>query len=311
MKEKTVRAVITGATGMIGISLVRQCLEEGMTVYAVVRPGSVHLGRLAAHPHLHAVPCELGELSGLPEKIGKPCRYFFHLGWANTGRERNKTEEGQNINIAYETEAVRAAAALSCTRFIGAGSQAEYGPKDLPVISPDTPAEPTEFYGKAKLAAMQAGRKTADALHVDFLWARIFSTYGPNDKPTTMISENIRRMLRGEETAYTPAVQRWDYLYVDDMAKAILLIGEKGKAGSIYCLGSGQGRPLKEFIRIMTEAVDPTIVPGIGRKPYPPGKVRNLCADISSLQADTGFTPCVSFEEGIRKTVEEIRRTMP
>ncbi|MBD8950602.1 MAG: hypothetical protein EGR94_12265 [Blautia obeum] len=43
--------------------------------------------------------------------------------------------------------------------------------------------------------------------------------------------------------------------------------------------------------------------PGIGARPYPPGAVRNLCADIDSLTKDTGFVPEYTFEEGIKETL--------
>ena len=312
LKDK--RIVITGATGMIGVSMTRQALMSGAEVYAVIRPGSKNAGRLDElkdkYDGFHLVECELDSLEELPGLIPKRelCDIFYHLGWANTGKNRNASPEAQNINVEYTVNAVDAAAALGCKHFVGAGSQAEYGPKDIEKIGPETSCEPTEFYGVAKLAAKEAAAKEAAAKGIGFSWARIFSTYGPNDKLTTMISENIARMIRGEPTEYTAATQMWDYLYVDDMARAFLLVGTNGKDGKVYCLGSGEGRPLREYIEIMTKAVDPSIEPGIGKKPYPPGKVRNLCADISSLTMDTGFLPNVPFEEGIRYTIEDMKK---
>lgn len=345
LKDK--RIVITGATGMIGVSMTRQALMSGAEVYAVIRPASKNAGRLDElkdkYDGFHLVECELDSLEELPGHIknsnnvkqrkkcqGNPetgkcegtdglnqetdvankelCDIFYHLGWANTGKNRNVSPEAQNINVEYTVNAVDAAAALGCKHFVGAGSQAEYGPKDIEKIGPETSCEPTEFYGVAKLAAKEAAAKEAAAKGIGFSWARIFSTYGPNDKLTTMISENIARMIRGEPTEYTAATQMWDYLYVDDMARAFLLVGTNGKDGKVYCLGSGEGRPLREYIEIMTKAVDPSIEPGIGKKPYPPGKVRNLCADISSLTMDTGFLPNVPFEEGIRYTIEDMKK---
>ena len=58
----------------------------------------------------------------------------------------------------------------------------------------------------------------------------------------------------------------------------------------------------------MRDAVDPGIVPGIGRREYPAGAVMNLCADIRTLTEDTGFVPEYSFEEGVLETAEWLRR---
>ncbi|HUM82688.1 MAG TPA: NAD(P)-dependent oxidoreductase [Lachnospiraceae bacterium] len=296
------KAIITGATGMLGLTLAFEALRKGDEVYAVIRPDSVRKGRLTENEHLHIVPCDLAEMKNLPNLIPRGKGVFYHMGWANTGRFRNRTEEGQNINVAFEEDAVRAAAAIGCTKFIGAGSQAEYGPKEDMKIGPLTPAEPVEFYGMAKLKAMEKGKKLSEELGMPFIWMRIFSTYGPYDKSTSMIAESLGKLLRGEPTAFTPATQIWDYLYSEDAARAFYLAGEKGRSGAVYCVGSGCGRPLREFIEIMCKTVDPKAVPGIGKKPFPPGKVRNLTADITSLTADTGFVPQVSFEEGIAKT---------
>lgn len=264
------RAIVTGATGMLGLALVKELLTHDYEVYAVIRPDSLRMERLEL-PELeagllHIVPCPLSEMSRLPAMIPQGNGVFFHMAWANTGKYRNKNPEAQNINVEYERSAVRAASDIGCRVFVGAGSQAEYGPKDLPLIGPDTPAEPTEYYGIAKLAAMKEGLKEARMSGISFIWMRIFSTYGPFDKATSMISESIVKMLKGEPAEFTPATQIWDYLYSEDAARAFYLAGERGKKEAVYCLGSGKGRPLKEYIQIMTEAVDPSIVPGIGKK---------------------------------------------
>ena len=80
------------------------------------------------------------------------------------------------------------------------------------------------------------------------------------------------------------------------------LIGEKGRDGAVYCVGSGRARPLREYIMQMAELTGADL-PGIGARPYPPGAVWNLCADIESLTKDTGFVPEYTFEEGIKETL--------
>jgi nucleoside-diphosphate-sugar epimerase len=155
------RIVVTGATSMIGAALIEECLRHGVEVYALVRAASPKRCRLEAltqdHPEwqgfLHLVECPLEELETLPDKIKKPCDTFYHIAWGSTGSERNRSTELQSRNITYTLQAVQAACSLGCGRFIGTGSQAEYGPMNVEKISPDSPTHPTTPYGAAKLSA--------------------------------------------------------------------------------------------------------------------------------------------------------------
>ena len=300
------RIVVTGATSMIGVALIEECLRHDIEIYAVVRSSSGKAGRLPLSEKIHLTDCSLEDLSDLPGRIPGGCDTFYHIAWGNTGEARNKSTELQSRNIFYTLQAVRAAAELGCRRFIGAGSQAEYGPMDVEKISPDSPVNPSTPYGASKLAAGHLAGMLCRELGMECIWPRIFSVYGKYEKETTMVAYGLRKMLAGEPTEFTPAMQRWDYLYSRDAGRAFYLIGEKGKGGSVYCVGSGQARPLKEYIEEMA-ALTGAGKPGIGAKPYPPGAVMNLCADIGTLTGDTGFIPEYTFEQGIRETIEWIK----
>ena len=291
---------------MIGVALIEECLRHDIEIYAVVRSSSGKAGRLPLSEKIHLTDCSLEDLSDLPGRIPGGCDTFYHIAWGNTGEARNKSTELQSRNIFYTLQAVRAAAELGCRRFIGAGSQAEYGPMDVEKISPDSPVNPSTPYGASKLAAGHLAGMLCRELGMECIWPRIFSVYGKYEKETTMVASGLRKMLAGEPTEFTPAMQRWDYLYSKDAGRAFYLIGEKGKGGSVYCVGSGQARPLKEYIEEMA-ALTGAGKPGIGAKPYPPGAVMNLCADIGTLTGDTGFIPEYTFEQGIRETIEWIK----
>ena len=115
---------------------------------------------------------------------------------------------------------------------------------------------------------------------------------------------SIKNMLNGQEMKYTKAEQIWDYLYAEDCAKVFYLIGEKGKNNSVYCIGSGVGKPLHEYIVEMKNQVNPNIELKFGEIPYSKNQVMYLVADITSLTEDTGFEPEISFEEGIKRTIK-------
>lgn len=297
--------IVTGATSMIGVALIQALVKHrgAERIYAVVRRSSSKIDRLPRDPRVAVIECDIDEYERLPELIEDSCDVFYHFAWKSTGRRevRNTTIVQQEQNIRFALDALAAAKALGCTKFIGAGSQAEFGPLDLRKISPDSPADPIEAYGIAKLAAGKLVRMQAKLWGMDCLWARIFSVYGKFDQPTTMISSTLRKLLDGKIPEFTPAEQRWDYLNEKDAGEAFYLIGERAHGNKVYCLGSGQARSLKEYIEEMRDMIDPTRALGFGKLPYPQHPVMNLCADISALQKDTKWGgPSVSFAAGIK-----------
>lgn len=294
------RVIITGPTGAIGMALIQKCIEMGMEVTAVCRRGSARIARIPVSDRVKVVECSLDEMKKLPELLENRYDVFFHFAWACTaGAGRNDTE-AQAQNIRYTMDAVEAAAKLGCECFIGAGSQAEFGRVEGKLTA-DTPVFPESGYGIAKLCAGQLSRLRCGQLGIRHIWFRVLSVYGRYDGEQTMILSSIREMLRGESPEYTPAEQMWDYLYSEDAALAFYLAAEKGRDGAVYCLGSGQARPLREYIEIMRDEIAPDLTLKLGAKPYAEKQVMYLCADISALQEDTGFVPQVGFREGIRE----------
>lgn len=301
-------AVVTGPTGAIGIALCEKLLRENVTVYAVCRPGSSRIKDLPKATAIHVVECDAKELATLPQKMeGVSVDAFFHFAWAHTIGQGRNDMPAQIENIQSTIDAVRAAKALGCQVFLGAGSQAEYGRVEG-LLKSDTPAFPENGYGMAKLCAGQMSRVEAKALDIDHVWVRILSVYGPHDGPMTMISGTIRKLLAGERPALTAGIQRWDYLYAGDAADAFYLAACHGRNGAVYPLGSGQALPLKDYIIQMRDAIDPALPLGLGEVPYGPLQVMHLQADISALQADTGFAPKTPFAEGIRRTMDWVKR---
>ena len=301
------KIIITGATGMIGTAVIREYLKhDTKAIYAVVRPGSKNISRIPKDERIRIVECEISDYSSLKDRICEQCDVFFHFAWDGTGANKGKSTKGQALNIVYTLDALQSAHELCCGKFIGSGSQAEYGILDLESINEESPARPVIPYGIAKLAAGQLSLAEAKKLDMNCFWVRIFSAYGLYDKPTTMISNAIAKFRAGEKMSFTPAEQRWDYLYCDDAARAFYAIAEKSEGQKVYCLGSGKPRMLKEYIYAMRDIINPDVEPGIGEIPYKGNEVMNLCADITRLKTDTGWEPQVSFEDGIRKMLSHL-----
>ena len=303
-------AVVTGPTGAIGRALLERLAEENIDVYPVIRPGSSRTAGLSATHGIHPVVCDVSALSSLPELIPGGIDAFFHLAWTGTTGERRNDMLVQSDNIRYTVEACRAAKALDCKVFVGAGSQAEYGRVNGPLRA-DTPCFPENGYGMAKLCAGQMSRAECAALGIDHIWPRILSVYGPWDGKQSLISSAVAAFLAGGRLAATEGTQLWDYLYSGDAAEALLAIARRGRNGAVYPLGSGQARPLRDYILELRDAVGPDLEVGFGEIPFTPLQVMHLEADITALREDTGFCPGTDFRTGIQKTIQWMRSLKP
>lgn len=293
--------IITGPTGAIGIALINKCISEGIYVSAVCHKGSKRITDVPKSEYVDIVECNLDEMCNLPDLLpDRDYDTFIHLAWDCTFGESRNNVDAQITNIRYTIDAVEAAHKLGCGRFIGAGSQAEYGRVDK-ALTADTPTFPENGYGIAKLCAGQLSRLRCEQLGIDHIWTRILSVYGPCDGQNTLVSSLVRRIREHEHVACTPGTQIWDYIYSADAAEAIFLLMQKGIPGKTYVLGSGEAHPLKEYIEKIKNAIDTEAEIGYGEIQFGPLQVMHLEADISDLRNDTGFEPKVSFEEGIDK----------
>ena len=294
-------AVITGCTGEIGNALVRLLLAQGWEVHAVCRPNSRRSRFLLQADRLRILECDLFDLASAAQALPEKCGVFFHLGWhASYGAER-LDPYGQARNILAALDAVNLAAKLGCSVFVGAGSQAQYGDTEE-TLTPETSMRPSTAYGAAKLCAEQMTRELCATKGIRHVWGRVVSVYGPCDGPHTLITYLMRTQLRGEEAILTPCGQYWDFLYAEDTARAFLSMAESGKDGQPYCVASGSCRPLHEYMHDFQHVLGGKAKLHIGGKSYTPNQRMRLCADISTLRADTGFAPLVPFLEGIERT---------
>lgn len=304
------KVILTGGTGMLGIALIQLFMQKNIEVLVIVRPNSKRRNALPVSEYVKVIECDLKDLLQLKEQITDTYDAFFHFAWDGTFGESRNDVQLQNQNVKAALDAVELAKAVGCTTFLGAGSQAEYGRVDGIKLGPDTPVRPETGYGIGKLCAGQMSRILCQQLGMKHIWVRILSTYGPHDGLHTMVMSGIIKMLNQERPQYTKGEQMWDYLYCEDAARAFYLAAERGVDGSAYCIGSGQVRPLAEYITIIRDTVDPDIEIGFGEIPYYDKQVMYLCADIENLKRDTGFEPEISFEEGVRRTVDWYKEEM-
>lgn len=311
------KVVITGPTGAVGMALIHKCVEQGDEVLAICHKNSKRSTRLQNIRGVRVLEMNLSEYeNAFPKDLPKEDGYqvFYHLAWeGTTGGARNDTEL-QMRNVSYTLAAVKMAKRLGCHTFIGAGSQAEYGRVEGS-LSEKTPVFPENGYGIAKLCAGQMSRLLCKQLGMKQIWTRIVSVYGPYDGEQSMISSAIRHMILGEDAPFTSGGQLWDYLYSKDAAEAFYLLATKGVDGAVYVLGSGETRPLREYIEVIAKQVREEKPKQefqllFGAIPYAHNQVMRLCADLTRLKEDTGFSPKTEFEEGIRQTIQQFVKGM-
>ncbi len=292
------RVIITGATGAIGTALVDTLIKNNIEVLVLTRENSKRNDNIPEHPLVSIRYCSLDGLNELQNDTDKAYDVFYHFAWMGASGSGRHNMYMQNENVKYALDAVALAKRFGCHTFVGAGSQAEYGRVEG-LLKPETPTFPEMGYGYAKLCAGQMTRDYAHQLGMKHIWVRILSVYGPNDGKQSMVMSTIDKLKAGEVPQFTKGEQMWDYLYSGDAAEAFRLLGNKGIDGKTYVLGSGQARPLAEYIETIRNVVSPDAEIALGAIPYAEKQVMYLCADVSDLQRDTGWTPKVSFEEGI------------
>lgn len=300
------RVVVTGATSMIGVALIRECIRNQVEVMAIVRRQSVRLDRLPNSAFVTVCECELDELNSITADE-KKYDAFYHLAWGYTSKADRDHPVLQEMNIKYTLDAVELARRLGCDKFIGAGSQAEYGKVDH-IILPDTKAEPLISYGIAKYAAGKLSAKLCSRYGMTHIWGRVFSVYGRYDNEGTMINYAVDSFLKKETARFSAATQLWDYLHEKDAGRIFYLLGERVVENKVYCIASGKSRPLKEFILEIRDILGPDMKCEFASD-TDAGFI-SLETDISGLARDTGFCPQVPFREGILDLVPYRRQKL-
>jgi nucleoside-diphosphate-sugar epimerase len=301
------KVFVTGASGFLGSYVLQHLLQAGRAeVAALVRDpaGAWRIGD--ALRRVHVVQGSLGEPAVLTEALAafRPT-HLLHLAWTGVlGRDRNAP--AQHVNAFESLRLVELGLAAGVKHVIGLGSQAEYGPCAAR-IDESMPTAPTTMYGAAKLATCVMASRLCALQNARFAWLRLFSSYGPKDHTDWMIPYLARALLRGERPSVTAGEQRWDYVYVDDAAAAVVRVCESPQAEGVFNLGSGCAVPLRAIIERVRDEVDPALPIGFGEVPYRPDQVMHLEADIGRITAATAWRPTTELATGLRRTVDWYR----
>ena len=292
------KAVITGAAGFAGFSVTRELLSRGYKVYAILKPGSAHNARLSdLSGDLDSVELDCAEFDKISDYINEKCDLFINLAWFG-GRDDFYIQKN---NIDCCLMALESASRLGCSRFIGIGSQAEYG-ISAGCMTEELMPSPINAYGSAKVSAMYLSKKRSEQLDIEWIWGRIFSLYGDYEPSGRMLPDLIVNLKAGRNVSLSSCEQNWDYLHVTDAARAIACLAEKGHSGEIYNIANGDYKPLKVFTETVQKLLECNGIICYGSKADP---FVSLQPDVTKLMAHTGWKPIVGFEEGVLKFANE------
>lgn len=298
------KIVITGATSFIGVHLIEELSRQGKNdIYAIIRPCSANKYRLDSISGIHVVECSLADMDKLFDNLPEQIDVFYHLAWEGARRPHRDDAVLQENNYNAAIKAFSLAAAKKCKVFVGAGSQAEYG-KTIGVITEDYPTNPTTEYGKYKLKAYQKISRLGKEKGVAVKWPRIFSAYGRYDYAGTLLMSAINKFQNDEPLDMTEGVQNWNYLYVGDIAKLLVMIGLMPCDDGVYNFASKDNRPLREYLIDLKKIMESNSKLNFGAVSYEREGVVSFLPVTEMIKKNFPSFQYTSFCDGIKYTIQ-------
>ena len=296
--------IVTGANGFIGKTLVNALLEKGYHVVALdIRFDDV----LEDDERVTCVSVMNKEVATLADEIPhQEYRCFFHLAWAGTSGPARADYAVQLNNVKLACDYIKLCGEIGCKRVVYASSINEMETYEY-LQSDDIEPAGGYIYGTGKLAAHLMGETVAKINGIEFIPVIITNIYGVGEKSARMIYTSINKLVHKEHCSFTAGYQTYDFIYITDAINSIIAVAEKGKAFNRYYVGSGEPKPLREFLLEMRDIVDPEAELGLGDIPFKGVDISYDQFDLKKVELDTGYRNEVPFAEGIRMTAEYVR----
>lgn len=299
------KVIITGADGFVGSYTVKHFLDEGKTVLALDMGPTPR--RLHDHPNLTYMQCDISNTKRMLEIIAHDVYdTFIHFAWAGSAGEARIDYNLQMRNALNTVECLKVAKGLGCARFVCAGSIMEYE-VEAAIHSQGSKPGMGYIYGMGKHIAHCMCKSVAVNIGIDLIWPMITNAYGVGEFSPRFVNTTLRKIINKEPLQFTAGTQNYDFVYVSDVAKAFYLVAEKGKPFCEYMIGSGNAKPLREFIIEMVGSCGPDCTPLFGDIPFTGTNLELSVFSIDAIKEDCGFIPEVSFGEGTRMTMEWLK----
>jgi dTDP-glucose 4,6-dehydratase len=328
-------AVVTGADGFMGSHLTDALVEIGANVIAFVRATSS--GALNNIPHLkgrvRVVFADLTDKTSIDYLIrdhllSAPDRpYFFHLGaQAHVGESWHRPYETVMANTVGTLNLLQSVVdhGLELEKFDTAGTSEEYGNVRESVahhhdfdeaggliLHERSPINPKSIYATAKVAADFLTMNYHDAFGIPGVVTRMFNNYGPRQNPRYVTGTIITQALSRPEIQLGALEPLRDFCFCTDGVRGHLTVAAHGVPGDVYVYGQGENISMREWTELILRVGrehgfwgdDRAVV--IDESRLRPGvtDVMALRVGYEKLHAETGWTPKVSWEEGVLHTI--------
>lgn len=207
-------------------------------------------------------------------------------------------------NIKGTTHLMELSAKHGVENFVFASSSSVYGGSKSTFFSEEENVDnPVSPYAASKKACELLAYTYHHLYNLNISGLRFFTVYGPRGRPDMAPFKFIDRVSRGVEIQqFGDGSSSRDYTYISDIVDGIVRALDRPHKYEVFNLGKGSGTSLKEFIGLVQKHTKKEAI--IKVMPDQPGDVPYTCADVSKALNMLGYKSKVSFEEGIRRTVE-------
>ena len=321
------RVIVTGGAGFIGSALVRHLvLEKGYEVltidaltYAGCEASLKAVEGVASHNFLHANICDR---AAMDEAIGgfNPDRIMHLAAESHVDRSITGAADFIQTNVVGTFTLLEAARgywnglegeAKKAFRFLHVSTDEVYGSLgDEGLFQESTPYDPSSPYSASKAASDHLAKAWQRTYGLPVVVSNCSNNYGPYHFPEKLIPLTILNALAGRPLpVYGKGENVRDWLYVDDHARALDLIIEKGVPGETYNVGGRNERRNIDVVRRICAVLD-ELVPGAAPRERliefvadRPGHDARYAIDATRLETELGWCAQENFDSGIEKTV--------
>jgi nucleoside-diphosphate-sugar epimerase len=307
------RALVTGGGGFIGSQLARRLLHDGHDVRVL---DNFATGRrenlLDVRDDVELVEGDIQSYERVHNAV-RGCDVVAHLAaLPSVPRSVQDPLTSNATNVTGTLNVLLAARDADVQRVVYASSSSVYGANpDLPKREELTP-QPISPYAVAKLAGEGYCRAFFDVFGLETVAIRYFNVFGPRQDPLSqyaaVIPKFITLLLAGSPPViYGDGEQSRDFTYVDNVIDGTTrALTTPGVGGRLFNVATGNGVTLNELVRLLQDLTGVDIEPVY--EPARPGEVRQSQADVGRAEAELGYRPAISIEEGLRETLAFFER---
>ena len=299
-------AVVTGGAGFIGSHTVDLLLAENYLVRVVDNFSGGHKKNLTHHsdnPDLELYHEDIRDLNQ-NSMIFKNANYVFHFaGVGDIVPSIEKPSAYFEVNVQGTVKVLECARYRGVKKFLYAASSSCYGLAETPT-SENHPIKPQYPYALSKYQGEQVAMHWAQVYKLPVTSIRIFNAYGTRVRTTgaygAVFGVFLKQKLENQKlTVVGTGLQKRDFIYVTDVAKAFYRASKSKKTKNIYNLGGGSPKSIKQLVMLLSDKIE--------YLPKRPGEPEITWADIRKIQNELNWSPEISFEEGVNMMVEKIR----